>query len=763
MADDLFNNPAINARIAAGVLRIQSDLLDWNAEPKEPDLDSKIVTAMVETLDVHARAYIEAVNHNGLLRRYTDKLRRVGSVLIENAEQRSLLSDPYSEDRLRKIAESSGDYIRRKHSLTPEQQETILCAAIQEIRQDIMPKASEWRRWKNEVLVRIETRFEARYRHWSAEAIERVERLAQDTVGTASTSPVFISYSWDTTEHKEWVLGLATRLRGDGINAVVDQTHLQLGERSTQFMERFVRDSRCVLVVCTEKYKQRFNDRSGGAGYEGHIITGEIVSEVGANKFIPVLRGGTWKSAMPTALSGTHGVDLSDDSAEQYSKLVNHLRGVSNIPPLGRPPNRLGTNHADPQERSVDFPVPTGRLSESSLLPSEDVRLVSQNRGSCLAVWLKNETLEPIERCSITLSALQRYSAKRRDFERNPCTPLVLIMPETINAGHANNEAATLARWFDTHGQFLKISTSPVECSEAGIWLADITVEAAGRRRRETLFFRWRPGEEPEFIGDPRLSDMLDLQGANKPVPAPDDKDYWEQRKRLQETDILKKICAKPRWRIWIRPVQFRKARFQNLEQCRDFMRTSYVRVKGWFPYPWFSTDSIEDGDEWVSSETDKSDSRVTRTECWALFRSCQFVHNRAFDEIPGLTGRAHVLEILDTATGAIEFAARMAGRGVLSQQAAITFELDGVDGLTLTWPDDKFGHADVIDSTSWCQDEEVSISKIIDTAEILGQRRELALEIAFEIYSKFGWSKPPRERLAREQDQRFGAVQQIS
>jgi hypothetical protein len=73
-----------------------------------------------------------------------------------------------------------------------------------------------------------------------------------DTDTRAKTSSwVFISYSWDSAEHKKWAHALATQLRTDGIDAIIDQTHLQLGARSPEFMERSVRESASVLVICT--------------------------------------------------------------------------------------------------------------------------------------------------------------------------------------------------------------------------------------------------------------------------------------------------------------------------------------------------------------------------------------------------------------------------------------------------------------------------------------------------------------------------------
>ena len=115
---------------------------------------------------------------------------------------------------------------------------------------------------------------------------------AKDNADARRDAPpvrAFVSYSHDSDEHKKWVLALVERLRNDGIDAIVDQMHLTLGAYSPEFMERAVRESNRVLVVCTEQYKERFDRRVGGAGYEGHIITGEIVNEVGKNKFIPIL------------------------------------------------------------------------------------------------------------------------------------------------------------------------------------------------------------------------------------------------------------------------------------------------------------------------------------------------------------------------------------------------------------------------------------------------------------------------------------------
>ena len=86
----------------------------------------------------------------------------------------------------------------------------------------------------------------------------------------------FISYSWDSDEHKMWVRELATRLRQDGVNVTLDQWHTVPGDQLPQFMETAVRENDYVIAICTRRYRERSDNRTGGVGYEGDIITGEV-------------------------------------------------------------------------------------------------------------------------------------------------------------------------------------------------------------------------------------------------------------------------------------------------------------------------------------------------------------------------------------------------------------------------------------------------------------------------------------------------------
>src|SRR5262245_48794393 len=57
----------------------------------------------------------------------------------------------------------------------------------------------------------------------------------------ASAPTVFISYSWESSEHRDWVRDLAARLRADGVETTLDQWHAVPGDQLPQFMEREIR------------------------------------------------------------------------------------------------------------------------------------------------------------------------------------------------------------------------------------------------------------------------------------------------------------------------------------------------------------------------------------------------------------------------------------------------------------------------------------------------------------------------------------------
>lgn len=171
---------------------------------------------------------------------------------------------------------------------------------------------------------------------------------------------VFISYAWENEEHQDWVKRFAARLRQDGVDAVLDQWDLDFGDNRLQFMERIASvDS--VVIVCTPRYAEKSNARKDGVGYESNIITSGIAEKAGRQKFIPVLRSGTWITAVPVWLKHVAGANLTGNSYRdrEYRKLLRTLhRKNPPPPPLGPIPEFEGEMLEDhPVERPGNFVV----------------------------------------------------------------------------------------------------------------------------------------------------------------------------------------------------------------------------------------------------------------------------------------------------------------------------------------------------------------------------------------------------------------------
>ena len=70
--------------------------------------------------------------------------------------------------------------------------------------------------------------------------------------GSTIQKKAFISYSWTTPQHEQWVLDLAERLTIDGVSIILDKWDLKKGQDKHVFMEQMVNDPKVdkVLIIC---------------------------------------------------------------------------------------------------------------------------------------------------------------------------------------------------------------------------------------------------------------------------------------------------------------------------------------------------------------------------------------------------------------------------------------------------------------------------------------------------------------------------------
>jgi hypothetical protein len=159
----------------------------------------------------------------------------------------------------------------------------------------------------------------------------------------ASESPkVLLSYSHDSPEHAQRVLELANHLRADGIDCTIDQYVVAPAEGWPRWMDKQIRDSDFVVMVCTETYYQRVMgeeepEKGLGVRWEGHLIYQAIYRAESMNTtFIPVLFESGKYAHIPAPVQSTtfYFAQTQDGYEDLYRRLTNQPRAI--IPELGR-------------------------------------------------------------------------------------------------------------------------------------------------------------------------------------------------------------------------------------------------------------------------------------------------------------------------------------------------------------------------------------------------------------------------------------------
>lgn len=150
----------------------------------------------------------------------------------------------------------------------------------------------------------------------------------------------FISYAWDSEEHKQWVLKLASNLRRHGVDAILDQWDARLGNDLSSFMEQGLTTSHFVICICSDKYVEKANGGIGGAGYEKRILASGMISGKERQFILPVIKENKNGCKLPTFLSGLKYVDFDNGSYyDCYQELLERIYDID----INKKP-ALGTN-----------------------------------------------------------------------------------------------------------------------------------------------------------------------------------------------------------------------------------------------------------------------------------------------------------------------------------------------------------------------------------------------------------------------------------
>lgn len=141
---------------------------------------------------------------------------------------------------------------------------------------------------------------------------------------------VFISYSWDSEEHQDWIANLVATLRKYGIQADFDASEVQ--HNLYQMMVEKIRTYDKILVVVTKRYTEKANNFSGGVGTETKLLLDYFANN--ESKIVVIRRE---QCDVPFYLRGYEYIDLNVETRAAIESLVRKINDMPkyNLPSVG--------------------------------------------------------------------------------------------------------------------------------------------------------------------------------------------------------------------------------------------------------------------------------------------------------------------------------------------------------------------------------------------------------------------------------------------
>jgi hypothetical protein len=214
----------------------------------------------------------------------------------------------------------------------------------------------------------------------------------------------FISYSWSSLEHEEWVLNLASELVESGVDVILDKWALGEGADKYAFMERMVTDPSVskVIAVCDRLYSEKADDRKGGVGTETQIMSREVYEQVAASdgeqKFVAVVteKDENGEAFVPTFLKNRIYIDMSDEAfyVEKFEQLLRWIydKPLHTRPELGKPPAYIVSQDVQGLGTSAPF-----RRAEGAIRQNKHFALVAlQEYFDTVADNMESFRIEPM-------------------------------------------------------------------------------------------------------------------------------------------------------------------------------------------------------------------------------------------------------------------------------------------------------------------------------------------------------------------------------
>ncbi len=193
---------------------------------------------------------------------------------------------------------------------------------------------------------------------------------------------VYISYSYDSEKHIQWVRDLGERLRADGIDVLLDQWELLPGDDILQSQQQWIRECEAVVVVLTPGYTIRIGDKDTGVGFDLAYLEQLLEQSSAAPRIIPIIREEDPTFSFPDWLERLYRLDFRTNQQIEtsYPLLLDALFRRRKAPPLGK---RRGAGRPAVPRARARAPVVLERIDVTRFraLQALDLRLRPPEKG----------------------------------------------------------------------------------------------------------------------------------------------------------------------------------------------------------------------------------------------------------------------------------------------------------------------------------------------------------------------------------------------
>jgi hypothetical protein len=156
-------------------------------------------------------------------------------------------------------------------------------------------------------------------RSWRA-LIKFAQSLPNEDTEQKKAIRAFVSYKWQAGKHVAWVRRLSADLRARGIEAILDQWEVRLGESFTDFMQENIATADVILFVITPeavKAAEAPKGKGGALKFEVQMMNARRMAE--GTRIIGIYRAG---KRPPRYLRDHRYIDFRDDENYESSLLI---------------------------------------------------------------------------------------------------------------------------------------------------------------------------------------------------------------------------------------------------------------------------------------------------------------------------------------------------------------------------------------------------------------------------------------------------------